>query len=1201
MAVKQSRTMGPTSDLVVLAPWKKGIIGADEAIMPRSRFIQTFDGIYDNRVATREAQELPAFADPVEQIEQVHSYRVVAREDGMLLAVTYDFGWDGYMRALWGPGGAFLDLLLANCEGYTPAREASLSEWSAWVRRYETVSNYFYAATTMTVGDLYGLGQSEVRQREAIDRVRGDRDLARFSSTPPGEIARQDREFLKPHETTRQALRILTGVYRLTRLYGADVGTNGPLKQDAITLLRFAKGLLRGWNPTDPERRPPLSPEVESLFARELAWFDQDVRLPPKAPIEPATLALASIQRGIIKGFGSDTAPITHGAALYLAVTDAVAARGALAGLSLAAEDGSVAADGVFRNLAFSFQGLRRLRLDPAWLDGLPPAFQQGAAARAGQVGDVRSFHPSHWQPLALNWPQGATGTIDIGQVDAVIQLRTRAPASTTPDIHDAAHPLHAAINAIAALPGIRLLSFELLGQALPEKPGFDHFGVRDGVSQPTLDPAGPGQWSDQVAPGELLLGYPNDKKDPVSGDIDLKNGSFLAIRRMPMRRAQFEKMLDSAIDAINYDATPAERRIGKDIVVAKIIGRQRDGKPLVASTGDNDFTYASDKEGNLCPRQSHARRVNPREDNLRGEKPPRIMRRGMSFGTPWRGPSDDQTERGSLFMAYCASLEEQYETLLRWVNGGNSTRIGSYMPDPLCSPPRKGRDSTYRFIHQRHGRDNVYRCELPPAEDAMVQLSWSLYLFAPSLDFIRSLPGKPVAATSLLPPADPQMVIRAAAKIEALLEDARRRPAAVAERQLLWREMLDEPGAQKAGFQRAVWSVIRDKHQGVLVADGQVLVGSHAAVIEVLRDDGKLFSVKGAGERISQSIEKFHLGLDAHTIDYQREGPACNEALRRITAAESHDMAKRITVGLLRLRMKPPVTPPVRLDLVKDLLEPVTAEMAAYWFDLPDGGHIEKGVSTWIDVIRRKPVFPGDFWNSSRHAFNPFESAQTRLLAAAHGKAILAAAEAFIGEKGRANLQGTVSRELARAEVTIAGETMLAYPTDHDLARGLVGAMLGWIATTLGNGARWLDLLLDSGDLARLQIGWRDRPGHTHADAVAHFFPAMVRGIGLQPVPECKWRTVDADGVTLGGKSLPREHRVILGLGSAAADQAASGIADSHIWFGMANEGAQPPHGCPGRDMALGMLLGVVAGLAETARAQPGGARFVMDISPIA
>jgi hypothetical protein len=1200
MSVKQSRALGPTSDLVVLAPWMDGIIGADEAILPATRFALTFRALFQIRRFAREATEVLCFPDPIERLEQVHSFRVTARPEGMLLSVTYDFGWEPYMRALWQEGRPFLDLLLCNCKGYGLARNTALDSWSAWIRNYEIVSDYFYSSSPLTVGDLGILSQAECVQRETADAVAGDLKLTTFASQPAAETAKRNRE-REPEIAAQQALRVLAAMHRLTRFYGADTTPGSALAVDAETLLQATRGLLIGWDPT------ALPDADQERFARELDWYQQNNQPAAAKPAQKPVVNKANVQRGILSGFDDGDAFITHGAALYLMVTDAAAARASLASLDLATEARIAPEDGIFRNLAFTFAGLTHLGMGPGFLNAMSPALREGAAARAGQVGDVRSFHPSNWTRLPGNWPSDSGTGFDIGLVDAVITLRTHAPDAPTA-IADPRHPLHGLVSRIGngtLLPGWALLSVEALGPAKPDHPGFDHFGFRDGISQPVLDEDKAQQWSDTVSPGELLLGYATQADAALPGgmsgpDFPLIDSSLLAIRRVPMRPDRFKAMLDSAATASKIDS---------DIIAAKIVGRKPDGTPLVVgNNGLNDFRYTNDAGGALCPMQSHVRRANPRTAS-RGNSSaglPRIVRRGMSFGPPADG--DPSAERGSLFMAYCANLSEQYEVILHWINGGNSTRTGSFVGDPLTGVPDAIDPRTYRFNNDGH----PCRISLPVTDEAFIGLSWSLYLLAPSIELVRR-----IAATRPAPrarvTADPFLI----PQVRALIKSLRDRNALEAE----WRVYLDEPGARERGIQTAMWQLIRTEHGGILPAyDGHrptlpsplvpggavipvasqprqdmILVGNRDAILTVMRDDGRIYSVKGAGGRIAGSIEKFHLGLDAWTDDYKREGGANNAALRAISENDAFEISRTAT-GTVLGRVLSDHKAPARIDLVKHLLEPAVAEMAPHWFGLPDGEFIAPGASDWRGFSQRGAMFPGDFWNSSRFAFNPFESAETKRLSAVHGREILKQAEAWVNRVGRDTLSGIVTKQLAIARSGIPGDPDLAYPTERDLARGIVGAMLGWVATTLGNGARLLDAWTTAGILQRKQVGWLATAQRDYFAAVRLFDADMNATISRAPVPECKWREAASDGVTLGTHRLRKDTKVVLGLASAAAEFPE----DTHIWFGMAAHGDATPHGCPGRDMALGVLLGVLAALSETVTLRPTGARLEVEITAL-
>jgi cytochrome P450 len=406
------------------------------------------------------------------------------------------------------------------------------------------------------------------------------------------------------------------------------------------------------------------------------------------------------------------------------------------------------------------------------------------------------------------------------------------------------------------------------------------------------------------------------------------------------------------------------------------------------------------------------------------------------------------------------------------------------------------------------------------------------------------------------------------------------------------WREVLDEPGARQLGVQRAVWTAIREDHGGQLMTPAGHLVGSHRLVLEVLRDDGRRFSVREARRRIVRSLGRFHLGMDSFSAEYRREAPSCNRALKAICERESFDLARVETAKRLRALV---VYGPTRIDLVRDLFEQVTAAMAPHWFGLPDGECIAGDGSDWQEIGGRKPRFPGDFWNSSRYAFNPFTSEETRRLSEAHGQAVVKAAIAWV-DKHERKLTAPVAKALA--------DDCAAYPENSDVGRVLAGAMLGWVATTLGNAARIFEALLSSGDLGRARLLWLAKlqglaePEQAFDEATRLFGDAMWRTRAYAPVPECKHREVGEDGVTLDGKALARGTMVIVSLESAAAERAEAGIIDSYIPFGMAPGKPDTPHGCPGRAMALGHLLGMLAGMMEAVDMRYAG-RFAAEIRP--
>ena len=174
---------------------------------------------------------------------------------------------------------------------------------------------------------------------------------------------------------------------------------------------------------------------------------------------------------------------------------------------------------------------------------------------------------------------------------------------------------------------------------------------------------------------------------------------------------------------------------LDEELIYGKMMGRARDGVPLAAPGlgPGNDFDYAGDTDGSLCPFQAHIRRTNPRQqvDQENFRPTPRFLRRGLSYGPPIDDGETGDPERGVFFMAYNASIAEQFEVIQRWVNSGNSTGIATFQNDPLMGVSAPGACRTFCFEHD----GEVKRLEIP---EAFVELKWGAYLFVPSMAAIR-------------------------------------------------------------------------------------------------------------------------------------------------------------------------------------------------------------------------------------------------------------------------------------------------------------------------------------------------------------------------------------------------------------------------------------------------------------------------------
>lgn len=322
--------------------------------------------------------------------------------------------------------------------------------------------------------------------------------------------------------------------------------------------------------------------------------------------------------------------------------------------------------------VALSHAGLVRLGLDATSRASFAPEFQSGMAepARARRLGDRGVSDPAGWEL------GGA-----VHQLDVLLCLF--APTSHERD-------------ALAARWIARLapsLALELRQDATPRRGDREHFGFRDGISQPVLrgDPARDHVPElDRIADGEFLFGYANEYgKLPcaprTAGGADVgKNGSYLVFRKLEQDVAAFWRYFHDQAGGVH-----AER----ERLAAKCMGRWPSGAPLSLSperdderlgaddAHNNHFTFLEhDALGTRCPVAAHIRRANPRDakgdnkdDSIVMVRRRRIIRRGRPYGPPTaeeRPLYDDGTPRGLYFIALNTNLGRQFEFVQQtWLN----------------------------------------------------------------------------------------------------------------------------------------------------------------------------------------------------------------------------------------------------------------------------------------------------------------------------------------------------------------------------------------------------------------------------------------------------------------------------------------------------------------------------------------------------
>jgi deferrochelatase/peroxidase EfeB len=415
-----------------------------------------------------------------------------------------------------------------------------------------------------------------------------------------------------------------------------------------------------------------------------------------------APVDFSQIQGLVRFGYGS----LTEASFLLLTIRDAEAARAwmRLAPVSNAVEQDTPPKTAL--QIAFTREGLECLGLSQSTLAGFSIEFRSGMSAipgRSRMLGDVGKSDPKHWA-----WGKE-------GKMPHILVLLY-------------AQPDHLSAWSETVKGSAWNAAFELLA-CLPTSDlgGFEPFGFRDGISQPTLDwelklRASKDQitYTNLISLGEVLLGYPNEygrytdrplvsEDDPYASVLpaaeavssrDLgRDGCYLVLRTLKQNVQGFWQFVKAQ--------APSDPERFEDLAAA-MVGRRRDGSPLVSlsevlipgveakTATQNQFTFDSDRNGVRCPFGAHIRRANPRNADL--PTPPvrgiqrfmrilglgtndlqsdakastrfhRIVRRGREYGSRVTMEealvqSEDTGTHGIHFICLVANIARQFEFL---------------------------------------------------------------------------------------------------------------------------------------------------------------------------------------------------------------------------------------------------------------------------------------------------------------------------------------------------------------------------------------------------------------------------------------------------------------------------------------------------------------------------------------------------------
>lgn len=388
--------------------------------------------------------------------------------------------------------------------------------------------------------------------------------------------------------------------------------------------------------------------------------------------------------------------------------------------------DNTYRAQDTWLHVSLSADGIRKLGKDLTSLKD--DAFIDGMRNRVHILGDYGKSAPQNWvEPFKS---VGVHGVLII--------------ASDQVDDADAS-----VMNALseATEMGIIVVGIQK-GTAITNEQGknVEHFGFRDGVSQPLIkgiDDLEGTDGADLFEPGDfVLLG----RKYSWANE-----GSFLVFRRLRQDVNGFWNFIRKTSKAIN---------LSPEQLASKFVGRWDSGAPLAnypdndpnspKAADDNDFEFVLNHEGETddprgikTPRFAHIRKVYPRDDGLstpnkndEESDKHRILRRGIPYGKQMS--QIDDLDRGLLFMCYQKNIGNQFEFIQ--TKFANMSRFPApdhgveHGHDPIIGRPETTSATAFVNLISKN------RIELIEGLKQWVITTGGEYFFSPSISTLKTL-----------------------------------------------------------------------------------------------------------------------------------------------------------------------------------------------------------------------------------------------------------------------------------------------------------------------------------------------------------------------------------------------------------------------------------------------------------------------------
>lgn len=288
---------------------------------------------------------------------------------------------------------------------------------------------------------------------------------------------------------------------------------------------------------------------------------------------------------------------------------------------------------GTATSVAFSAAGLKKLGLAGTdKRDGLatfPGTFNVGMANRSRNLGDFGKSAPAEWRWADADCERQDGAKPPVADAVLIIHSDKKERIENSLSRHvEALGDKKFIIHRIDTEPADGILVYDGRRAAPVPSLDFEHFGFRDGISQPVI--RGTERFSkrthqrDVVEPGEFVLGYRNNQgyypptatvraeSDPeshlptVPADVPSRfpsfegsnsavrdfgrNGSFLVLRQLKQDVVGFSNFIHDKAEEVRkeYKLLPnaTAARVSAEWIAAKMMGRWPDGTPLILRPG---------------------------------------------------------------------------------------------------------------------------------------------------------------------------------------------------------------------------------------------------------------------------------------------------------------------------------------------------------------------------------------------------------------------------------------------------------------------------------------------------------------------------------------------------------------------------------------------------------------------------------------